>query len=244
MKEICKDTHTGRETGGQSLQERVASIVTRCLRTGEKLPTERQMVHDLGVSRTILREALSVFEANGMITSQQGSGRYVQIPNIGMSIFNTWSIVIRANPSMLLNFFEIRCLLEIHSLPQAVERANVNQIREMHNQVQVMLEKAKGKEAFVKEDREFHRILFESTGNILLEQLLNAFWDLFDAFVVEPAHADLESAAIQHQLMLNAFTRKDVPLLADLMRDQCADARLRIMNAIIQYEKNNMDCSH
>jgi len=147
--------------------------------------------------------------------------------------------VIRANPSMLLNFFEIRCLLEIHSLPQAVERANVDQIREMHNHVQMMLEKAKRKEAFVKEDREFHRILFESTRNILLEQLLNAFWDLFYAFVGDSVHDDLESAALRHQSMLNAFTRKDISLLTDLMREQCADARLRIMNAIIEYEQKN-----
>jgi len=86
MQKNIRDAGAGQDNGGQSLQERVASIVTQCLRTGEKLPTERQMVLDLGVSRTILREALSAFEANGMITSQQGSGRYVQIPDIGMSI--------------------------------------------------------------------------------------------------------------------------------------------------------------
>ena len=225
--------------GTKSLKDRVSSLVAKCLRSGEKLPTERQMVDELGVSRTALRETLSAFEANGMITSQQGSGRYVRFPDIGLSILNSWLIVIKANPSMLLDFFEIRCILEIYSLPQAVERANVDQISELHKQVRAMLEKAKKGEDFISEDREFHRILFASTGNILLEQLLNSFWDLFDVFIVERAHSDLENAALRHKRILDAFTRQDTPLLTELMREQCADARLRIVNAIIVHEEKN-----
>lgn len=220
------------------LKERIADLITQCLSTGEKLPTERELVDKLGVSRTALREALSVFEANGMIYSQQGSGRYVQMPDLSISIINTWAIVIKANPSMLLDFLEIRSILEIYSLPRAVERANVNQIRNMDMQIQRMLEKAKRGEPFVHEDREFHRTLFESTHNILLEQLLISFWDLFESFDIKKDHSDLESVAIQHQLMLQSFTRQDVSLLTDLMKDQFADARLRIMNSIIDQQKN------
>lgn len=237
MQEEHKRADAPPEPGPSPLKERIAELITQCLRTGEKLPTERQMVKEFGVSRTALREALSVFEANGMIAAQQGSGRYVQMPDISISIINTWSIVVRANPAMLLEFFEIRGLLELHSLPQAVERANLEQIRNMDRQVQFMLEKGKRGEPFVREDREFHRTLFKSTGNILLEQLLTSFWDLFDYFDIDRVHSDLESVAIQHQLMLHAFTRKDVPLLIDLMNDQIADARLRIMNSIIKHQE-------
>jgi GntR family transcriptional repressor for pyruvate dehydrogenase complex len=226
------------ENNSQLLKERITSLITQCLRTGEKLPTERQMVKALGVSRTALREALSVFEGNGMIVSQKGSGRYVRMPDISISIINTWSIVIRANPSMLLDFLEIRSILEIHSLPKAVERANVEQIRNMDRQVQLMIEKSKRGESFEQEDREFHRTLFESTRNILLEQLLNSFWELFCSFEIERKHLELESVALQHQKILQAFTRQDVPLLTKLMQEQFADARLRIMNAIIKYQKS------
>lgn len=220
-----------------SLESKITDLVAECLRTGQKLPTERQLVKDLGVSRTALREALSVFEANGMITSQQGSGRYVQMPDISIQIINTWSVVVRANPAMLLEFLELRSILEIYSLPRAVERANVEQIRNMDKQVSAMMEKGKRGESFVYEDREFHRTLFESTQNILLEQLLISFWDLFDHFDIERAHSDLESVALQHQEMLQAFTRQDVQQLTNLMKDQFADVRSRIMNSIIRHQR-------
>ena len=221
----------------QTLKEKITNLITNCLRTGEKLPTERMLVRELGVSRTALRESLSVFEANGMITSQQGSGRYVQMPDISIQIINTWSIVVRANPAMLLDFLEIRSILEIHSLPKAVSCANVAQIQNLGTQVNAMIDNASRGESFVREDREFHRTLFESTGNILLEQLLISFWDLFDYFDIERAHSDLQTVALHHQKMLQAFTRQDISLLTELMQDQFADARARIMVSILEHQQ-------
>lgn len=216
------------------LERKISTLVAESLRTGEKLPTERQLVQDLGVSRTALREALSVFESNGMITTQQGSGRYVQMPDISIQIINTWSVVLQAKPAMLLEFLELRVILELNSLPRAVEHANIEQIRNMDKQVQIMLQKGKQGQPFVHEDREFHRTLFESTQNILLEQLLTSFWNLFDHFEMEQHHDNLEAAALQHQDMLQAFMRQDVEHLTTLLKDQFAEVRERIIKAIIK----------
>ena len=49
---------------------------------GEPLPPERQMIEDLGVSRSSLREAFSVLELLGLIESIPGKGRFVRHPQV------------------------------------------------------------------------------------------------------------------------------------------------------------------
>jgi DNA-binding FadR family transcriptional regulator len=96
-----------------------------------------------------------------------------------------------------------------------------------------MKEKAARNEEFVQQDRQFHRILYYSTGNVLLEQLLGAFWDLYTQSPVEPHHRDLKEVAEQHEKILDAFARHDLDLLLQLMREQFADARYRIVVSLM-----------
>jgi DNA-binding FadR family transcriptional regulator len=222
-----------------ALKEKVGTLIVERMVTGDKLPTEREMVNMFGVSRTTLREALSVYEANGIITSQQGSGRYVQVPNFGSQIIDTWSIMLEAKPSMLLDLLEIRRILEIHSLPQAMQGINMEQLRLLKVQVTKMKELAEQKKTFAQHDKQFHCILFSSTKNVLLEQLLTAFWDLYQAAKVETYHDQLTTLALQHEEILNAFTKSDIDLVTKLMNEQFADARYRIVVALMEIENEN-----
>lgn len=216
-----------------TLEDKINGIIIECLKTGEKLPPETKLSKELGVSRTALRESLSFFEASGIIVSKQGSGRYVQMPDVSAQIVDTWGILLKAKPDMLLDFLEIRSMLEINSLGKAIERADVSQLQYMGIQVKQMKKKAAKGEAFVHEDREFHKTLFQSTGNLMLEQLLTAFWNLFEKSELNKQHSDLVQVAEQHEKMLEAFTRKDLALLEDLMKEQFADARYRIAISLI-----------
>lgn len=217
-----------------SLENALIDIITECLKTGEKFPTEAQLEKELGVSRTALRETLSSFEASGMIKSRQGSGRCVQIPDVSVQIVDTWRILLHVKPDMLLDFLEIRSMLEIGSLGKAMERADAAQLKHMDEQVRLMKDKAACGEAFVQEDREFHKILFLSTGNTMLEQLLTAFWDLFELSPLNKQHSNLVEVAEKHGRMLEAFARKDLALMESLMKDLFADARYRIVVALNQ----------
>jgi len=216
-----------------SLKEMIIGLIIEHLDTEEKLPPEKELMRRFGVSRTTLREALSAFESNGIIVSRQGSGRYVQIPNISKQIVDTWSIVIQSKPSMLLELLEIRSILEINSLPKAMERINTDQLQYLGLQVEIMKSKAAKGEPFVKEDRQFHKTLFTSTNNIFLEQLLTTFWDLFEESEINKKHNDLMEVAFQHEKMLEAFAKQDLPLLSQLFQEQFSDARYQIMKSLV-----------
>jgi DNA-binding FadR family transcriptional regulator len=213
----------------RNLKEKIMDIITTCLRTGGKFPSEIQLAKELSVSRPAIREALSSFEASGIITSLQGSGRYVQMPDISEQLGDIWGILLRAKPELLIDFLEIRSILEINSLEKAMSRIGALQLRYMDEQVRIMKQKAASGEAFVTEDSEFHKTLFISTGNTLLQQLLTTFWYLFSTSHIDTIHSDLVKVASQHEKMFEALTKQDLPLLETLMKEQFADARYRIM---------------
>lgn len=213
----------------KNLKEKIMDIITACFQTGGKFPSEIQLAKELSVSRPAIREALSSFEASGIITSLQGSGRYVQMPDISEQLGDIWGILLRAKPELLIDFLEIRSILEIHSLEKAMSRIDALQLRYMDEQVRIMKQKAASGEAFVTEDSEFHKTLFKSTGNFLLQQLLTTFWYLFSTSHINKIHSDLVKVAYQHEKIFEALTRQDLPLLETLMKEQFADARYRII---------------
>src|SRR6185436_825271 len=67
----------------ENLSQRVvrsltASIAGGRIRVGEKLPTEQELCGEFGVSRTVVREAISSLRADGLVVSHQGKGVFVQ----------------------------------------------------------------------------------------------------------------------------------------------------------------------
>lgn len=208
-------------------------LIIDSIHSGEKLPTEKEMTEQLGISRSVLRDALSVYEASGVIVSKQGSGRYAQMPNIGRQIINIWSIFINEDPSLLLELQEIRSILEIYSLPEAINKITLEQLQELNFQVSEMKRKVSLGQSFEDNDREFHKILFASTQNGLLEQLMSAFWDLSTNAKLYSYREDLYLQANQHQEILDAIVRKDVSLAVELMKQQCENAKYQIVTTLM-----------
>jgi DNA-binding FadR family transcriptional regulator len=196
------------------------------------------MMADLGVSRTMLREVLSSFETSGIIIPRQGSGRYPCIPDVSAHIVDMWSIVLRVDPAFMLDLLEIRSILEINSLPKAIEHVSVEQLKTLSALVQEMERLAKVGQTFVSQDRKFHLTIYESLHNLPLQQLVSAFWDLFQRAKLGIHHEALEETAHQHREMIEALTRKDLDRLASVTRRQLADARYRIVVALADCSKD------
>jgi len=113
-----------------------------------------------------------------------------------------------------------------------IERLEFDDLQALHQLVEAMAKKAARGEDFVEEDQEFHRILFTSTGNVMLSQLLKAFWDLYNQTNALKQHQDLEQAAEQHRQLLKALIRKNTSLAIQIMSEQMADARYQITLAL------------
>ncbi len=224
-----------------TLNAQISSLVVDCIETGERLPTEEEMMEKFNVSRTQLRKELNIFEANGIIVSQQGSGRHVQAPDIGAQIVGTWSLLIQAKPALLLDLMEIRSMLEISTIPMVLEKITIDQLHSLAYQISEMKRKAEQKKTFAKNDREFHRVLYLCMDNVLLSQLMGAFWDLYDKSKIESYHEGLVELAAQHEEMLDAIIHKDAERLKTLMREQHEDARYQIIMSLVNSDGDSRD---
>lgn len=209
----------------KNAQSALLELIRNNYKDGDKLPTEKQLMEDIGVSRSVLREALSAIEASGLIVTRQGSGRYIRIPNIGERIVDNCSIVIDTNPSIILELLDVRIMLEMASLPKIIERAELNHLQDLRKLANTMVAKAENGCDFVPEDRAFHMMLYSATGNSVLEQLLSAFWDMYENENFDTRHENLYEVAYQHIEILDALSKKDLPALTKIMEKTLGDAR-------------------
>lgn len=216
-----------------ALNDKIVALITERLVTGEKLPPEKELTREFGVSRTALRDALNAYEAQGILTSVQGSGRTVKMPNLTDQIINTWGIVLEAKPDLLFDILELRTSLELSALPRMAERIDTEQLQFMGLQVEMMKEKAARGETFKEEDRAFHLTMFKNCGNILTEQLLTALWQLLNTQIATH-HPDLMVVAQQHEDLVKALARQDLAALQRTTREQLADVRYRVINNMVQ----------
>ena len=203
-------------------------LIRNNYKNGDKLPTEKQLTEELGVSRSVLREALRAIEESGLIVTRQGSGRYIRVPNVGEKIIDSYSIVIDTNPSVLFELLDVRIMLEMAALPKIIERANLDLLHELRALANKMVEKAEKGFSFDQEDRAFHLMLYSATGNTVLEQLLSAFWDMFENEKFDTRHENLFEVAYQHIELLDALSRQDLPAMTEITKKVLGDARYYI----------------
>lgn len=141
-------------------------IFEKHLRSGSRLPGERELCAQFGVSRTVIREATKVLAQRGMLMIEPGRGTFVTLPaehDVARSI----ALFARARDVSFANLVEVRRALEPEIAELAAARAT-----EMHRQrlqacIEVMDRSLTDPEAYVAADQEFHSVLAEATGNDL-----------------------------------------------------------------------------
>ncbi len=97
-------------------------IVNNELSVGDALPPERDLAAQLGVSRNILREAISTMVQKGLLEVRQGSGTYVASPSIEL-LRDSLSFFVRFTDSGLFDLLEARFALEIQIAELAARRS-------------------------------------------------------------------------------------------------------------------------
>ena len=145
---------------------------------GEKLPTERKLCDQMGVSRTCVREAIRVLQAIGYVEIRPGKGAFVA--NYQKSTDNS-SLWYDVEGVKFYDFMEVRMAIETLSVRLAVERATDKQIRELR-EIHTSFVEATEKRDMLKMimlDELFHTKIITFTNNQLLininKQLLERF---------------------------------------------------------------------
>ncbi|REC95761.1 FadR/GntR family transcriptional regulator [Kushneria indalinina] len=146
--------------------EQIAGALTRAihggeLRAGARLPTEAALWERYGVSRSVVREAISMLRSAGLAVSRRGSGSFVaDEPQVSL---------VQALPggslASVLHLLELRRALEGEAACLAATRCSRSQLRRLRNVTVEIDEAVEAGESGVDQDLAFHRAIAEASNN-------------------------------------------------------------------------------
>lgn len=167
------------------------------------LPSEAELCQIYGVSRTVIREALRVLQAQGVVELSQGRRPRVR-PADPHAVAQSMSLHLGRLRTTLKDLIEVRKPLEGAIAAKAAERATDEQIDRMRQTIDT-LRTAKKLPQRVDADLAFHRLLAEAANNPVFLMLLNTIWSLLQQsrYFTIP-RSGVEVTASGHEAILNA----------------------------------------
>jgi DNA-binding FadR family transcriptional regulator len=191
---------------------------------GEFLPNEEGLCRDLGVSRSILREATRVLAYRGLLEIRQGRGTVVRVPRREVSE-ESLSIFMRTNRVSYARLMEVRRPVEIEIARLAAGRRDETHLAAMRESMEKMARPGKdfNLAACVRADGEFHQALLKATDNPLVEIIINSVLHfLHESRMLTLRVAGFEKATREHRAIYEAVKAKDAELAATCMEKHMA----------------------
>ncbi|KAA9162626.1 FadR family transcriptional regulator [Amycolatopsis acidicola] len=174
------------------------------LTVGAKLPSERELVEALGVSRSSVREALRALEAMGIIEAQGGSGRDSGSVISGRSteaLGNLLRLHVVLAGISLEELVDIRVQLERHAVSGAAEHRSEEDIEHLRSVVGSMRPEQVSSTEFNELDTEFHVSIARASSNGLVVTLMQALRDAVKAEMVRAFTAIEDWRAVGDKLV-------------------------------------------
>ena len=218
--------HFGSVGNKSALVDRVVrkiqeQILSERLAVGTKLPPEREFAEQLGVSRTVLREAVRVLSAKGLVETSHGVGTTVRALT-REEMLEPLNLFLRSwgRDVSLNHLHQVRSLLEVENIGLAAEQASEEDIQDLRRMLEEM-EAAKGNPLlFAAKDSEFHRRLAQTAHNPLLTLLLDSIHDLMVGIreLVARESGLVERVMPAHVEMLDCIVMRDAKRARQAMR--------------------------
>ncbi len=219
----------------RDLQERIKKlIIDRRLPSGAPLPTEPELMAHLGASRNSVREALKGLQAMGIVEIRHGFGTYVGSMSLAPMIeglaFRTVAGHYRGENS-LLQLLELREAVETGLVSRLAGRIPDADLVELDGLVDRMeRQAAQGGDGIAETDRAFHATLYRRLDNVLLSEVLEAFWDAFHRVSTDLGGAPQDPLVTcrQHRAIVDAVRSGDATRAEEVIRDHFGNIRARV----------------
>jgi GntR family transcriptional repressor for pyruvate dehydrogenase complex len=205
-------TVTPRKIPDVVYKQLVSLISSGRLKPGEKLPSEREMATDMGISRQSIREAINKAKTVGLIEVRQGGGTVV-VSSVGGQLKAPLAIILEEQAEKIFEFLDIRKLFEGWCAEKAAMAAKAADMRALQESLKRMERHEPGEAAWEKADLRFHSAIAAASHNVIaihiMDGLKSSFNDYFKAkkFALGPERKDVLSQ--QHTGILAAIQQKN-----------------------------------
>lgn len=149
-------------------------IVSGHLPIGTALPNEADLGEELAVSRTVVREAVKVLAAKGLVDTRPRMGTRVQ-PRSRWDVIDhdvlDWIVDAGPTHAFYRDLFEVRSIFEPHAAALAAERRSVAEAGVIAELLERMVDAVDDREAYIAADLRFHEAVLRAAHNELLARL-------------------------------------------------------------------------
>jgi DNA-binding FadR family transcriptional regulator len=213
-------------------------IQAQQLKPGDKLPTESAIMQEYGVSRTVVREALSRLQAAGLVDTQHGIGTFVLEPRAEASF--------RINPADIatamdvLAVLELRISLETEAAGLAAQRREPGQLQEMRLALDAFEASIDPHGDTVTPDIHFHLNIAKATGNRYFVEVMSQLGSVLlprarvnaSRLPQQEQQLYLRRVNQEHEQIYDAIARGDVEGARAAMRMHLGNGRERQRRAL------------
>jgi GntR family transcriptional repressor for pyruvate dehydrogenase complex len=146
------------------------------LKPGDRLPPERELITEFGVSRPSLREALNSLVAMGFLEIK---GKRTFIKSVASeSMQNPLSLIIKADTQKIFDLIEVRKALEAWAAFLAAQKATQEDIHRLENILEEMRNAFEQGRSWEKQDADFHLSIAQATHNTIQTHIMSTIYDL------------------------------------------------------------------
>lgn len=197
---------------------------------GTRLPAERNLAASLGVGRSAVREALAALEILGIVIVKPGSGTYLR-DGISELLPRTLSWGLMLGEPRTRELVELRSGLEVQAVELAAARVTDAALNRMRDHIDSMAKNLDNLAAFVEADAAFHKEIAASSGNLVLQELLQSIRSLLriwvDRALTDEGHA--AAALAEHEAIFKALESRDSSAVSATMRSHMKTASRRLL---------------
>ncbi len=196
-------------------------ILDHGLRPGDKL-SDLRLSHELGVSRTPMREALRRLVSDGIVRAERNRGFFVA----------------SFSASDIAEIYDLRATLETMALQAAAPRLtpsiltsaliDLDSVETRLKGASTESEKQEAHRAFLEVDRGFHRLLVVLAGNSRLRNIVEGLWAQIAVFQWAGGFRDhwTASAVTRHRFIIRAMLEGDVERAAEELRQHIDEVKV------------------
>ena len=192
------------------------------LKKGDKLPSERDLVEELQVSRASIREALRALEVIGLIECRQGEGNFIK-SSFQDNLFEPLSIMYMLEGTNPGDILELRKIMEVEAAGLAAKRITEEQLAEL-KEIMERFENCKDEELNAMIDKELHYKIAECSGNVLIYNILRTVSLLVDDFIKDARRLIIADQEKKKMLLLQ---HKDIYLAVEMHSSVAARKAMR-----------------
>src|SRR3954470_12915348 len=219
----------GAEGSTEQVVAHVRGLIDRgTLRPGDRLPAERDLATQIGVSRPTVRAGLRALAAMGVVRSRHGSGTYIPDgpPALGSEPL---SFLAALHGFTREEMYEARRILEVGAAGLAAERAGLDQMATLADEVAGLFAALDDPQVFLVHDINFHRGVAAASGNpivaSMVEMVSALYYERRRITAERAVDRDLRDAADAHRHIYQAIRAKDVERARRLMHEHLLRAR-------------------